>query len=70
MKLNYVINCSHCGAHTEYSTTRYYRNMSAEDIDSRMHIDTECAMRCPVCRYRLNTSEADFRSQVHITREA
>ena len=70
MKLNYVINCRHCGAHTEYSTTRHYHHMSAEDVESRMHIDTECAMRCPVCRYRLNTTEADFRSQVHITREA
>ena len=70
MKLNYTIDCNHCGAHTEYSSTICYRNMSVEDVERKMHIDTECAMRCPVCRYRLNTTEADFRSQVHVTREA
>ena len=32
------------------------------------HIDTECALRCPVCRARLNTSEAQFREQVTIVR--
>ena len=70
MKLNYTIDCRHCGAHTEYSATIYYRTLSAEDVERKMHIDTECAMRCPVCRYRLNTTEADFRSQVHVSREA
>ena len=70
MKLNYTIDCNHCGAHTEYSSTIYYRNMSVEDVERKMHIDTECAMRCPVCRYRLNTTEAEFRSQVHVTRES
>lgn len=70
MKLNYTIDCRHCGTHTEYSITSYYRTMSDAEAAGKMHIDTECAMRCPACRYRLNTTEADFRSQVHITREA
>ena len=70
MKLNYTIDCRHCGTHTEYSITSYYLTMSDAESAGKMHIDTECAMRCPACRYRLNTTEADFRSQVHITREA
>ena len=70
MKLNYTIDCNHCGAHTEYSTTIYSRTLSGEDVEHKMHIDTECAMRCPVCRYRLNSTEAEFYSQVHVTREA
>ena len=70
MKLNYTIDCRHCGTHTEYSIVRHYRTMSDAEAAGKMHIDTECAMRCPACRYRLNTTEADFRSQVHITREA
>ena len=70
MKLNYTIDCNHCGAHTEYSTTIYSRTLSVEDVEHKMHIDTECAMRCPVCRYRLNSTEAEFYSQVHVTREA
>ena len=70
MKLNYTIDCRHCGTHTEYSTTVYSRTLSAQEVERKVYIDTECAMRCPVCRYRLNTTEADFCSQVHITREA
>ena len=70
MKLNYTIDCRHCGTHTEYSIVRHYRTLSDAEAAGKMHIETECAMRCPACRYRLNTTEADFRSQVHITREA
>lgn len=70
MKLTYDIECRHCGAHTHYTTTVYYPTLTPEQVDQRMHIDTECAIRCPACRYRLNTTEADFRSQVHISREA
>ena len=70
MKLTYDIECRHCGAHTRHSTTVYYPTLSIEQIEARMHNDTECAIRCPVCRYRLNSSEEEFRSQVHITREA
>ena len=33
---------------------------------AQMHLDTECAIRCPVCRAKLNTSMADFRAQVRV----
>lgn len=66
MGLNYVINCHACGTHSEYHTTTNFRGRS---IDLRLseHVDTQCAIRCPVCRARLNKSEADFRAQVSIT---
>ncbi len=70
MKLNYTIDCRHCGTHTEYSVNSYYATLCDAEFVGNMHIDTECAMRCPACRYRLNTTEADFLAQVHITREA
>ena len=70
MGLNYIINCSHCGALTEYRTTLPRTASKVDRASIYSNIDTECAMRCPACRYRLNTTEADFRSQVHITREA
>ena len=70
MKLNYTIDCRHCGTHTEYSVNSYYATLCDAEFIGNMHIDTECAMRCPACRYRLNTTEADFLAQVHITREA
>ena len=70
MKLNYTIDCRHCGTHTEYSVNSYYATLCDAEFVGSMHIDTECAMRCPACRYRLNTTEADFLAQVHITREA
>jgi hypothetical protein len=41
-----------------------------DNLDELQHIDTECAIRCPVCRSKLNTSEADFRAQVKLTRTA
>ncbi|MBP3547930.1 MAG: hypothetical protein J6J64_04575 [Alistipes sp.] len=70
MGLNYTIDCRHCGSHTEYraSTNRRTLRVDAERLSS--HIDTECAMRCPVCRTKLNTSEADFRAQVKISFDA
>ena len=70
MKLNYTIDCRHCGNHSQFEFYTNSQTMRHQDINSVMHIDTECAMRCPVCRYRLNTTEADFRSQVHVSREA
>ncbi|MBQ5595303.1 MAG: hypothetical protein IIU78_06305 [Alistipes sp.] len=65
MGLNYIINCTHCGSHTEYKTKVY---TTINDADLYSHIDTECAIRCPVCRSRLNASQSDFRSQVEIVK--
>ena len=65
MGLNYAIDCRACGAHTEYRTT-----INASEVAyTRLveHVDTECAIRCPVCRARLNKSEAEFLDQVSIT---
>lgn len=70
MKLHYNIACRHCGAHTEYITTTNRRTQFIDNIELSMHIDTECAIRCPVCRSRLNSSEAEFRAQVSVVREA
>jgi hypothetical protein len=65
MGLNYAIDCRACGAHTEYRTTIN----ASEVVYTRLveHVDTECAIRCPVCRARLNKSEVEFRRQVSIT---
>ena len=66
MGLNYIINCTHCGSHTEYRTSL---PRSASHVDrARLYsnIDTECAIRCPKCRSRLNNSVGEFFSQVEI----
>lgn len=70
MSINYTIECRHCGTHTsfEYYTTR--RISDERNLNEQIHIDTECAIRCPHCRSRLNSSEADFRKQVTIVRGA
>lgn len=66
MAINYLINCKHCGSHSEYRTWLTSRAAQYSEEELFMHIDTECAIRCPVCRARLNTSEAQFREQVTI----
>ena len=69
MGLNYTIDCRACGAHTEYRTT-ICRSSSLAAAHLVDHIDTECAIRCPVCRARLNNSRADFLAQVCIELKA
>ena len=68
MGLNYNIHCNECGSHTDYHTTIVGLTSSEQLLNQ--HIDTQCAIRCPVCRVKLNTSESDFRQQVTITIEA
>ena len=70
MGLNYTINCRHCGTHTELHTTTNRRTVYIAGEHLTDHIDTEYAIRCPICRSKLNSSEADFRSQVTIRLEA
>ncbi len=70
MSLNYTIDCRHCGNHTNFEFYTNSRTMRHDNLDELQHIDTECAIRCPVCRSKLNTSEADFRAQVKLTRTA
>ena len=64
MGVNFTIECRNCGAHSEHSAYTNLRTMRYDNIQEAVHIDTECAIRCPVCRSRLNTSEEDFKSQV------
>lgn len=66
MSLNYTIDCRHCGNHSQFEFYTNSRTMRHQDINSVMHIDTECAIRCPICRSKLNTSEADFKAQVKV----
>ena len=66
MAINYLINCKHCGLHSEHLTWLSMRAMQYPEDELVKHVDTECAIRCPVCRARLNTSEAQFREQVTI----
>lgn len=68
--MNYIIDCHHCGSHTEYYTSMDRRSKRAMALQQSVHIDTECAMRCPVCRARLNNSEAEFYAQVRAICEA
>ena len=70
MGVNYSIDCRHCGQHSDYNTYTDARTMRCADIDTLMHVDTEFAIRCPVCRSKLNTTEADFRAQVRVVRQA
>lgn len=70
MSIYYTIDCRHCGHHNHYEWYTNSRTMRHENIDQMMHVDTEFAIRCPICRSKLNTSEADFRAQVKVTREA
>ena len=64
MGLNYKIDCRRCGNHSEYKTTITLKNSAHMSLAE--HVDTECAIRCPVCRARLNSSEAEFHEQVKI----
>lgn len=64
MGVNYTIECRNCGAHSEHYAYTNLRTMRYDNIQEAMHIDTEYAIRCPVCRSRLNTSEDEFKSQV------
>ena len=66
MGLNYIINCSHCGALTEYRTTLPRSASKMDKANIYSNIDTECAIRCPKCRSRLNNSASEFFSQVEI----
>jgi hypothetical protein len=66
MGLNYAIDCCSCGTHSEYRTTINIRGGEA-NLNFANHVDTECAIRCPVCRARLNKSEVEFHRQVSIT---
>lgn len=68
MGLNYIINCTHCGSHTEYSTKVRGSALAMDENNIYNHIDTQCAMRCPVCRSRLNSSQSEFRRQVQIVK--
>lgn len=68
MGVRYDIDCKHCGSHSEY-TTWLDRSAAIQSLDSLLsHIDTECAIRCPVCRAKLNTTIDAFRSQVTMMR--
>ena len=67
MSVNYNIDCNHCGAHSEY-TTWLDRGLVHHTIEEMtQHVDIECAIRCPVCRAKLNSSAEAFRRQVTIT---
>ncbi|MBQ8493658.1 MAG: hypothetical protein IJ464_05200 [Alistipes sp.] len=70
MGLNYTIDCLHCGTHTEFRSSTNRRTMMVDVRHLTDNIDTECAIRCPVCRSRLNTSSDDFLRQVKIEVEA
>ncbi|MBQ3173479.1 MAG: hypothetical protein IJB56_04145 [Alistipes sp.] len=70
MGLNYTIDCCHCGSHTVYRAATNRRTMRVDVSHLADNIDTECAIRCPVCRSRLNTSRNDFLRQVKIEVEA
>ncbi len=67
MSVTYNIDCQHCGSHSEYAT--WLDSSSARHgVDELVrNIDTECAIRCPVCRAKLNSSADAFRRQVTIT---
>lgn len=70
MSINFAIECRHCGAHTiveSYVNCNTMRNISEQRA---IHIDTECAIRCPNCRSRLNTTEEEFRSQVTVVHKS
>ena len=67
MSINYTTDCRHCGGHSDYQQYTNPRTMRHDDINALMHVDTECAIRCPVCRARLNNSVAEFHQQVTIS---
>lgn len=64
--VSYIIDCNHCGSHSEYDTYALLpAGWSCDDLLA-CRVDTEYAIRCPACRSRLNTSEHDFRAQVRV----
>lgn len=66
MGLNYIINCTHCGSQTIYKTTLPGSGAKVDSSRIYSNIDTECAIRCPKCRSRLNNTASEFFSQVEI----
>lgn len=68
MSVNYNIDCQHCGSHSQYTTWLDSSSLRYTLEQMTQHIDTECAIRCPVCRAKLNSSADAFRRQVTISR--
>ncbi|MBO5900906.1 MAG: hypothetical protein J6Q36_00640 [Alistipes sp.] len=68
MSINFTIECRHCGTHTIVESYASCNTMRSLNTEREIHIDTECAIRCPNCRSRLNSSEAEFLSQVKMLR--
>ena len=65
----YKIRCKHCGAQFSHSANTSYGLFSIciGSIDRLGEIETQSAMRCPVCLKRLNTTPEEFNEQVKVT---
>ena len=66
MGIIYSIKCSRCGSLTKHYNAADAGTVLACENGKRPHVETDYAIRCPVCMHRLNTSEEDFFAQVEM----
>lgn len=64
MGIIYSIQCNHCGTLTKHYNAADMATLRSCLDRSRIHVETDYAIRCPACRHRLNTTEEEFLSQV------
>lgn len=65
METTYRIRCRHCGTLLPQNADSNLGAI-ARCANSDCHIDTEFAMRCPVCMKRLNRTEQEFKEQIEM----
>ena len=62
----YKIRCKHCGAQIDRFTDVNY-GVSSQCVGRNEYVETEIAIRCPVCHKRLNRTMEEFHEQVEVT---
>ena len=62
----YRIHCAHCGTQFEQTSPCSF-GLPAPSAGCGDYVETQTAIRCPVCLKRLNASQEVFRRQVEVT---
>ncbi len=63
----YTIRCRHCGAQFDHYMQPGYGVLPPCIGCGDDFVETQTAIRCPVCRRRLNTTQEEFNEQIEVT---
>lgn len=66
MGTTYTIQCKKCGAHIHHFAQVNFGITNAATGCSDF-VETEIAIRCPICHNRLNSTLEEFREQVKVS---